>query len=289
MTAEREAMDRQALEDQRRFLLRSLADLDAERAAGDLGEEDYVELRDHYTAKAAAVLRRLESDDPGAGPEGDRPGARSVGSDDPRGRRDVVDEDGGGPTPGRRRPMAEEGRPGEGRAGGTRRPWRAVAIVAGVLAFGALLGWAVARATSPSLPGETITGSQANEEADELIQAEKLVTDGNPVGALKLYNKVLAADPSQPEALTSKGWILAQAGLTSEALNDFAQAEAADPAYSDVHVYRGIVLLEGKDDPSGALAEFRYYLRHHPDPQLLSMVRKAMARAERALAKTKSN
>ena len=60
---ERVALDPDALamlEDERDFLLRSLADLDREHAAGDVDETDYVSLRDDYTARAAAVLRSIE-------------------------------------------------------------------------------------------------------------------------------------------------------------------------------------------------------------------------------------
>ena len=45
------------LEDERRFLLRSLRDLDAELAAGDVDDADYETLRDGYTKRAADVLR----------------------------------------------------------------------------------------------------------------------------------------------------------------------------------------------------------------------------------------
>ena len=48
------------LEDERRFLLRSLRDLDAELAAGDVDPVDYETLRDGYTKRAADVLRGIE-------------------------------------------------------------------------------------------------------------------------------------------------------------------------------------------------------------------------------------
>lgn len=48
------------LEDERRFLLRSLADLEREHDAGDVDDVDYRELRDGYTVRAAAVLRAVE-------------------------------------------------------------------------------------------------------------------------------------------------------------------------------------------------------------------------------------
>ncbi|WP_420452737.1 hypothetical protein [Ilumatobacter sp.] len=48
------------LEEERRFLLRSLRDLDREHAAGDVDDADYETLRDGYTVRAAAVLREIE-------------------------------------------------------------------------------------------------------------------------------------------------------------------------------------------------------------------------------------
>ena len=49
-----------ALEEQRDFLLRSLADLDREHDAGDLEDDDYQTLKDDYTARAADVLRAID-------------------------------------------------------------------------------------------------------------------------------------------------------------------------------------------------------------------------------------
>ena len=50
-----------ALEEERDFLLRSLEDLEREHAAGDVDELDYHALKDDYTARAAAVLRRIHA------------------------------------------------------------------------------------------------------------------------------------------------------------------------------------------------------------------------------------
>lgn len=55
-------LDRLAgLEEERRYLLRSLKDLEAERAAGDVDEADYQTLKDGYTVRAASVLRQIEA------------------------------------------------------------------------------------------------------------------------------------------------------------------------------------------------------------------------------------
>ena len=48
------------LEEERRFLLRSIDDLDREYAAGDVDDADYTAVRDGYVARAAAVLRQIE-------------------------------------------------------------------------------------------------------------------------------------------------------------------------------------------------------------------------------------
>lgn len=62
------------LEEERDFLLASIADLDREFAAGDIDETDYLGLKDGYTARAASVLRSL---DEGANPDVDQPSESS--------------------------------------------------------------------------------------------------------------------------------------------------------------------------------------------------------------------
>ena len=54
-------LDRLAeLEEERRYLLRSLTDLEKEHAAGDVDDLDYQTLKDGYTVRAATVLREIE-------------------------------------------------------------------------------------------------------------------------------------------------------------------------------------------------------------------------------------
>src|SRR3954463_14375831 len=48
------------LQEERRFLLRSLVDLEREHDAGDVADDDYVVLKDGYTARAANVLRAID-------------------------------------------------------------------------------------------------------------------------------------------------------------------------------------------------------------------------------------
>ena len=47
------------LRDEQQFLLNSLRDLEKERAAGDIDDNDYATLRDGYVARAAAITREI--------------------------------------------------------------------------------------------------------------------------------------------------------------------------------------------------------------------------------------
>jgi hypothetical protein len=49
------------LEEERRFLLDSLRDLEREHQHGDVDDDDFLELRDGYTVRAAEVLRAIEA------------------------------------------------------------------------------------------------------------------------------------------------------------------------------------------------------------------------------------
>ncbi|HSL73645.1 MAG TPA: hypothetical protein VK853_04230 [Ilumatobacteraceae bacterium] len=61
MTVSGRHLDRLAeLEEERRYLLRSLHDLDREYEAGDVDELDYRTLKDGYTVRASDVLREIE-------------------------------------------------------------------------------------------------------------------------------------------------------------------------------------------------------------------------------------
>lgn len=67
MTPEPDDEYGEELRRERQFLLGSLRDLESERDAGDIDETDYVTLRDDYTARAASVITRLNSDDSSSG------------------------------------------------------------------------------------------------------------------------------------------------------------------------------------------------------------------------------
>jgi len=74
-----ERLDRLAeLEEERRYLLRSLKDLEREREAGDVDEDDYHTLKDGYTVRAASVLRQIDDGRRALGPKRRRDWKRTV-------------------------------------------------------------------------------------------------------------------------------------------------------------------------------------------------------------------
>nr|MBA2608876.1 hypothetical protein [Actinomycetota bacterium] len=189
-------VDRDALEAERDFLLRSIADLDAEQAAGDLNATDYSALRDDYVARAAAAVRALE------------------------------------PADSLRVSHGSHGEPAESR--GTRR---GTLVVAGCLAVALVAGIGLARAVGSRPAGAPVTGSLPSSTSAELEQAANFIGEGRAVDAVKLYDKILKKDPTQPVALAYRGWLVRLAGLKDEGLGYVSRAVASDPSYPDAHFF----------------------------------------------------
>ncbi|MCL2393692.1 MAG: hypothetical protein FWC87_03300 [Acidimicrobiaceae bacterium] len=265
------------LEEERDFLLRSLADLEAEHDAADLDDPDYRALKDDYTARAAAVLRALEA------PAQEAPPADPPPADAPP--TEAVPADPSGPP--------ETAKAGQGRAGWLSRHRRTVVSVAGVAIVVAGVLWAVVASSSQRQAGETISGQQVgatqptnSSETKLLLAAQKAADRGDNVTELKDAQAVLVSDPTQPQALTMEGWLLAQTGqkaLVAKGVGLLTLAERIDPGFAEPHVYRGIALLSEGENRS-AVPELRWYLAHRPDPKLAPKVRAALAKAEAAIA-----
>ena len=286
-------LDLQSLEDERSFLLRSLADLDAEHEVGDIDERDYVSLTNDYTARAAAVLRAIEARQAGqsrmAGPDATR-SPRTGGPPRVMVVRKGVRTRPAGATAGDsargRSAVSVSGSASRSASGSAevaaalarRRRWRNVAVVGAVLCFAGLSTWALARASGSRAPNQTITGNGqlvpettattvAGGVDPRLVAAVNDVNKGDDESALKLFNAVLQGDPNQPVALAESGWLEAQAGLAAnrpDLVNDglalIVKAEKADPSYADPHYFRGVLLLQAKNDAADAVTELRLYL-----------------------------
>ena len=161
-----------------------------------------------------------------------------------------------------------------------------VAILCFVAAAGALV---VARATH-RLPGQTSSGSVTLTDdqrlAQQLTQARVLAGQGRDLDAIKLYDKVLAVAPRQPEALAYRGWLLRLAGaaghdqaLLAQGRASVGAAVAQDPGYPDARAFLGYILIQDAHDPVGASEQFRAFLADHPQAQMVALTRDVVAQA----------
>ena len=248
--------ERVDLADERGFLLASLDDLEAERAAGDLTEPDYLALRAGYERRAVDVLSALAAD---------------------------------GPEPEEGAPLATKSSRGE-RGDQRRRVRRRVVAVLAVAGVALGAGLVVDGSAGNRLPTQTITGSVPPAIGNELVNAQVALAKGNEVAALKLFQAVLAVQPNQPEALAGWGWIVANSGAASKnhslLARGIASIEAAiraDPSYPDAHLLLGLARL-GSGDPAAAVAELHRYLALNPSPQDAQAAKAALAKAEAAVA-----
>jgi hypothetical protein len=230
--------DRWRLVDEVEFLERSLADAEAEHAAGDLADRDFEALVRRDTARLTQVRDALSAMDEAPVPS----------------------------APKQRRTTARRAR--------RRRPWLAVAGGALVLAALVLVG--INLAASPRLPGESETGSikvsRSQQAAQQLSEAGTLAHEGNDSAALTLYRLVLREEPTEPEALAAAGWLewrssqsaKEDAKLASDGQTLVTEALAHDPSFGTAHLYLGTIDLLGHHDAADAVAQYNAFLASHP-------------------------
>jgi tetratricopeptide (TPR) repeat protein len=242
---------RAELEEQRQFLLDSLRDLEREREAGELAEDDYEALREDYTARAADVLRALEAEAPR--------------SPDPEflGAPEAIERPPAHQEPKRRRRLA------------------AAAVALGVVAVAVASVFVLAE---DRRPGQPVTGSIPDTPAGKLALAHQLEGQGEALEALKLYDAVLKEDPANVEAMTYRGWLLKLAGLTDQAQESLDKAVALDASYPDARFFRGMLLYQDRKDPAAAVPEFEAFLASNPPPGTAEGVREVLERARRDAA-----
>ncbi len=255
--------DRGELERERDFLLKSLDDLETERAAGNIDDASYTELHDDYTARAAATIRAL---------------------------RDGVDARAAPPAvPWRRRGLVVAGIVA----------FAVLAAVSLAAALGARLPGQTssgnAQQAAPS-SGERKARLQAaadktpNDPQPRLALARFLEETGDTVGSLKQYDKAVEIAPENPDALANAGRLRfivagqvpspdAQKQLVTSARSLLDRAVQADPNQADAHYYRGVLLLDGFNEADGAISEFQRYLVLAPDGQFATQARNALAMA----------
>jgi tetratricopeptide (TPR) repeat protein len=258
VTAERRS--RANLEAERDFLLRSIEDLERERAAGDVDLDDYAELRADYVARAAFALRALEG-------------------------RDEATET--------RQQVAEEDRWRRLRRYLGRRRTRRVLVATGVVCVIAVLGLVAAELAGLRLPGESPTGSvslpRAQRIDDDLAAAALFANSGHEAEAVGLYDEVLTLDPRQPVALADRGWLERLAGIDADSektirIGDqsIASAVAIDPHDADAHAYDAVALSQDEHRLGAAARQIALMEADHPSTSLLAEFAPTLVAIDRA-------
>jgi hypothetical protein len=238
------------LEEQRRFLLRSITDLDREHHFGDVDDHDYQTLRDGYTARAASVLRAIEAAQDGSQADGEEEVAR-------------------------RRP---------------RRPKVLAAWIVGTVAVASLAGWLVAHTSGQRLPGQSITGELPGDEIALKLAEARQFLGVDAQQAIVRYQQVRELDPDNAEALTYMGWLIAQSGSSaaSSGAEFLRGAIKIDPTYADPHCFLAITSADFLQPPDidTARREAQACLDNNPPSQMLGMIQGFMDRLDAQTATT---
>lgn len=254
--------ERVALEAEKTSALRAIRELELDREAGHLAEDDYADLRARGEAQAAAILRRL--DELGPAPEA-QPAAAG--------------RDGGGrPSPA---------------VPWTRLPVTLAAAAVALLGFGVLLGMLVTRFTAPAPPDPAGAAMAAAPGAPGMPPPGPAVPDAPPGGgggrpitpemlqgmlqaahasldagryqeAIAAYKAVLKRLPENVDAITHLGVILALAGHADGALEAFDKALSLQPDYAHALWDKAGVLFDQKQDYAGAIAAWERFVRVAP-------------------------
>jgi hypothetical protein len=281
------------LEDERDFLRRSLADLAAERDAGDIDRADYDGLLARDRRRLAAVESELAQLEAASA----REAAAAVGGATASGEGESTENREKTQQPEK---TDEPSKSARGKTTPKRRRPRWLAIVAAVaLSAGATL--LVVDLASPRLPGQPETGTVAQSAAERIVtqlnQATVLVNEGTSSSlsqALTLYEAILVEDPRQPQALAEFGYLEWEAGLarsdTALEKQGRASVERSLSVESDdsaAHLFLGTIDLEGAHEPTAAVTQYRLFLAEHPPAAEVAkaapLLRQAFAEASESL------
>jgi len=255
------------LDDERRMVLRTLRELELERETGTLSDRDYHTLRSEAEARAVGVLHRIAERD---------------GSDI---REHVKEIRSPAPGLGAQQAASSSRKafvllsiavvlawavPTLGSALGARTPGQPIT---GDLAQ-----------SSPS-PADALTAEEQqvaahpDDIAARLALARAYSGAANITGAVRQYVAVLNRDPASPEANAQLGLVLSILGRSKSGLAHVERALVTDPTYPEALYIKGYILLRGLGRSRPAVAPLEEYLKVAPFGAERSSVKALLAAA----------
>ena len=232
-------------DDERDFLERSLADLEAERAAGDLADEDYRLLKERYAARLARLHAR-------SGGQSDTPAGRSVHQ-----KRSV------------------------GRVLGGVVLVGALAVGAGF----AVASFAGSREVGDTITGDVPDSVRSDtarlEEAARLAAAGQVVEALEAYDAVLADEPDHpAALTYKGWLLRNVGTANDEPELAARGVDLLERASQVAPTFSEAWLFLGIVYLRDQDDPERAVDALRLAIANDPIPDVEAAARELLAEIE---------
>ncbi len=285
------AQEAESLLERKARALAALREIEANRAEGNLSEEDYASLRREYEAEAAAILRKLD--------EG---------------------REGGEVAKGR---VPSEAGAAETATAGPRRRSSGLVWGVGVVVFTIVVGIALAQAIRPRGPDGSITGNEIAGggspmgggmggamgggslvplDASRIPGLEaRLQKDSADLEALvelshayiamqrfreaaNLSMRALRIEPRNARAMTHLGVVLWANGELETALQAFNHAIEWDPELPEPYLFKGLVSFAGLQDFQGAIEAWQRHLALAPPDANPDRVRGMLEGARRAAA-----
>jgi cytochrome c-type biogenesis protein CcmH len=260
-----EALSPRELEWHRLYV--ALRELEFDHRSGKLSEADYHAMREDYEERAAAVVADL--------------GQQPLGAAE-------------APVKPRRGGKAVHVEPGRW------RPWRLLAGAVFLLTFGVAVGLFLTMSLRPRMgaqdsptgdfltgtgPGGIMPGSRTMPGHLETLMASgrSAFAKQDWRAAIDAFKQALDMDPRNPEALSSMGLILLQAGHGDEALQTVERALASSPGYPLALWAKGLALFESKQDYPGAIQTWEALLARGPAPADADRVAGMIAEARKRL------
>ncbi|HSJ50734.1 MAG TPA: tetratricopeptide repeat protein [Actinomycetota bacterium] len=241
------------LEERRRTLLRSLADLDEARATGALVDPEYERLRSETEGRLAGLLRAID-------------------------RRERL----GGTAP------VESGRPGRIPVWAVAT---LLVATAGAVAVAGLIDNAEpSPAPSPAASDDPFAFFESRVRDHPRDIAARLDLARRYLDALRLedalaeYTVALELNPTDAEAHAHVGLILFLSDRPEDALAEVDRALETAPDYPEALLYRGLILLRGLDRSAEAIESLEAYRDAAPFGAERETAEELIAQAERALA-----